>query len=422
MPGAAQSTNATRPARTVDEQSTVDLASVDLTDPSWFTDGPPHALFARMRKEAPVHRNNSADGHQRWSLTRAADITMVSKQPKLFSSYKGSILGQPDSLAPLEVMRKMLIIKDAPEHTKHRMILQAAFTPSTISKLEIAVRDKVVALLDEACLRGRMDVVADLARPIPLLVIASLLGAPESDIGKLNEWTTRIDRAEQDSTSQDGPVVFAEMGGYLGGLVGNQPDDSNSLVSALQAARIDGRALTDEEIVLFFAILVFAGNETTRHTTSHAMLAFIEHPEQFAAIAANPTLIPNAMEETLRWATPLNYFSRTATTDTEIGGQQIAEGDRLMMWYASGSRDEAIFNDPMRFDVTRTPGNHQAFGGGGRHFCLGAALARLELRVIFEEIVQRISNPVLAGPIQKSTTAWVNGVASLPITFVPITQ
>lgn len=419
MPDTAHPAVATRPARTVEEQRTVPLTSVDLTDLSWFADGPPHTLFARMRIEAPVHRNNSADGQPRWSLTRAADITMVSKQPTLFSSHLGGIWQRPDSVAPLDFTRNLLIIKDAPEHTKYRMILQAAFTPSTINKLELAVRDRVIALVDEACETGQMDVVKDLATPIPLLVISSLLGAPESDVDKLREWTTRLDIAESQPASQDGPAVLMEMAGYLTTLIANQPSDSNSLVSALHAARIDGRALSDEEIVLFFGILVFAGNDTTRNTTSHAMHALTEHPEQFAALAADPALIPNAIEEALRWATPLNYFSRTATTDTQIAGQDITEGDRLMMWYASGSRDETTFTDPMRFDITRTPGNHQAFGGGGRHFCLGAALARLELRVIFEEIVKRIGEPTLAGPVQRSTSSWVNGLASLPITFTP---
>jgi cytochrome P450 len=316
----------------------------------------------------------------------------------------------------LDLTRNLLILKDPPDHIKYRAIVQTAFTPSTVSKLEHTIRERVVAVLDTACAAGGMDVVADLAIPVPLMMICRLLGAPESDIDLLQKWTTRLEHAVAEETD-DGVHALTEMAAYFAELLPAQAHDNDTLVNALYRAEVDGQKLTDAEIMLFLGVLVFAGNDTTRNATSGAVRALIENPEQLAALAADPTLIPRAVEEVLRWTTPLNYFARTATEDAELSGVRIAEGDRLVLWYASGSRDQAMFPNPDRFDVTREPGNQLAFGGGGRHFCLGAALARLELRVILEEVARRVTDPVLAGPPVPATSVWVNGLASLPITF-----
>ncbi|GAA5156761.1 cytochrome P450 [Pseudonocardia eucalypti] len=395
-----------------------DLAEIDLTDPSWFAEGPPHELFARMRAEAPVRWNPSADGPGFWSLTRAADLAAVSKDAHTFSSHRGGIWLREDTLAPLDLARNLMIFKDPPEHTRYRVILRSAFTPLTVAKLESAVRAQVVALLDAAVERGGMDAVEDLAVPVPLMVIASLLGVPDSDIPKLRDWTARLDAGVADPANTEGPAALGEMAAYLAALVPEQAEDADSLVAALHRAEVDGQRLTETEIVLFFGILVFAGNDTTRNATSGGLLALAEHPEQFAALTGER--IPNAVEEILRWTTPLNYFARTATEDTEVGGRRIRAGERLVMWYASANRDSDAFPDPMRFDVTREPTTqHAAFGAGGRHFCLGAALARLELRVIFEEVVRRMGPPGLAGPVRRASSIWVNGLASLPLSCPP---
>lgn len=397
-----------------------DLDAVDLSLPEVFVDGPPHALFARLREHAPVHRNHSGNPavEDFWSITRAADIEMISKHQTLFSAHEKGIWMRPDASAPLDLLRNMVIFKDPPEHTRYRKLLQVAFTPRTIAPLESAVREQVTAILDKACDTRSMDVVRDLSIPIPLGVIADLLGAPAGDVDKLEYWTDQldigVDRPELGTSMQ----AMMEMGGYLEELILSQTD-GDSLVGLLTRAEVDGDRLTEDELLMFFAILTFAGNDTTRNATSGGVLGLTEHHDQLAALAADPALVPNAVEEILRWSTPLNYFARTALADTEIRGVPITAGDLLVMWYASGSRDPDVLPGADRFDVLRPVEYHQAFGGGGRHFCLGAGLARLELRVIFEEFSRRVRDPQLTGPVVRHCSTWVNGYASIPIEFTP---
>lgn len=398
----------------------IDLATVDLSQPALFADGPPHALFARMRAEAPVHRNHSQNPHvgEFWSITKAADIEMISKHQSRFSSHERGIWMRPDAAAGLDLMRNMVIFKDHPDHSRYRKLVQLAFTPRTIAPLEDSVRTQVRAILDRAAETGSMDVVHDLSLPIPLTVITDLLGAPASDVGRLADWTARMD------TGVDYPELgicmeaMMEMGGYLDDLIQSQIH-SDSLVGLLARAEVDGDRLSEDELLMFFAILVFAGNDTTRNATTAGLLALTENPDQLAALAADPSLIPNAVEEILRWSTPLNYFARTAMEDTEIRGVPISAGDLLLMWYCSGSRDTDILPGADHFDVLRPVEYHQAFGGGGRHFCLGAGLARLELKVIFTELTQRIRNPRVTGPVVRHTSTWVNGYDSVPLDFTP---
>jgi cytochrome P450 len=208
------------------------------------------------------------------------------------------------------------------------------------------------------------------------------------------------------------------MGGYILELIPSQLE-SDTLIGLLARAELDGDRLTEEELLMFFAILVFAGNDTTRNATSGGILALVENPDQLAALQAAPELIPNAVEEILRWTTPLNFFARSAVEDLELQGVPVAAGDLLVMWYASGSRDEAVLEGADRFDVRRQVDFHQAFGGGGRHFCLGASLARLELRVIFEEVSRRLGDPQLTAPPVRESSTWVNGWASIPLAFTP---
>lgn len=396
------------------------LDTVDLSDPAVFVDGPPHELFARMRAEAPVHRNRSSHPSidDFWSITRATDIEMISKHATLFSAHEKGIWMRPDASAPLDLLRNMVIFKDPPEHSRYRKLVQVAFTPRTIAHLEHSVRAQVTAILDRACEAGSMDVVRDLSLPVPLTVITDLLGAPASDIDRLEHWTAKLDTGIDNVELGYSMEAMMEMGAYLGELIPSQIG-TDSLVGLLAGTEVDGDRLTEEELLMFFAILVFAGNDTTRNATSTGVLGLLENPDQLAALAADPSLIPNAVEEILRWATPLNYFARTALADTEIRGVPIAAGDLLVMWYCSGSRDEEVLAGADRFDVLRPVEYHQAFGGGGRHFCLGAGLARLELKVIFEELTRRVCDLRLTGPVVRHCTTWVNGYDSIPIALTP---
>jgi cytochrome P450 len=254
---------------------------------------------------------------------------------------------------------------------------------------------------------------------LPLQVIAELLGVPQEDRSKLFEWTMRLEQATHDP-QVEGAAAVGEIGMYLAGIVAERrAKPADDLVTALITAEIDGEQLNDFEIAAFFALLMFAGNDTTRNTISGGTLALIEHPDERRKLAADPSLVGSAVEESLRWVTPVMHFRRTPTTDTEIRGVPIREGDKVVMWYTSGSRDEEAVADPMRFDVARPSAAHQAFGGGGRHFCIGSPLARLELKLVLPEILRRLPDMQLAGPVGRTRSNWVNGYTSMPVTFTP---
>jgi cholest-4-en-3-one 26-monooxygenase len=400
-----------------------DLAALDLMDTEWFVDGPPHALFERMRAEAPV-RWNPVPGYAPggfWSVTRHEDVSAISRDTATFSSHRAGIFLEPDQVTPLDLNRNLLLYKDPPEHTKYRKILQTAFVPHTVAKLEDEIRARVIRTIDQVVEQGSCDFTKDIAIPIPLGVLAQLMGLPEEDIPRLHGWSDQIEEGQLSREPAAAMPAFIEMAGYLHEQIARQAAEGteDSLVMRMRNAEVDGERLDDNEILVFFGLLVFAGNDTTRNTTSSGLLALLEHPDQLAAMRDDPSLIPQAVEEILRWTSVVNYFARTATTDTELQGQRIAEGDKVVMWYTSASRDEDVYENPQTFDITREEHNHKAFGGGGRHFCLGAGLARLELRVIFEEVLRRMPDIAQAGPVERLPSAWANALTSLPVTFTP---
>jgi cholest-4-en-3-one 26-monooxygenase len=399
----------------------IDLATVDLMDPKWFEDGPPHELFARMRREVPVHWNRLPDDSGFWSLTRHADISAVSRDHQTWSSWRSGIFLDPDQVLPLDLTRNLLLYKDPPEHTKYRLILQTAFTPHTVAKLEVDVRAIVTRTLDKVIEQGSCDFARDIAVPVPLTMLAALMGLPWDDIPKLYEWTELIEEAQRSPEPAAASDVFAEMAGYLHEQIQRQTeqDIEESLVMRLRNAEVDGEKLDDAEILVFFGLLVFAGNDTTRNTAAAGMRALLEHPDQLRTLVEEPPGIAAAIEEILRWTSVVNWFARTATVDTDIAGQPIAEGDKVVLWYSSASRDEAVFKEPQRFDITRLKPDHKAFGGGGRHFCLGAGLARLELHVLFEEVLRRMPDIALAGPPHVHASNWAHMVDRLPVRFSP---
>jgi len=403
------------------EVAQVELADVDLTSLRWHRQGPPHELFARMRAEAPVHWNPLPDGTGAWSLTRHGDIAAVSRDTATFSSHRAGIFLHPDQVTPLELNRNLLLYKDPPEHTKYRLILQSAFTPRTVAVLEDAVRARVTRAIDRVIERGSCDFAADIAVPVPLEVLGELMGVPDQDIPSFARWTEQIEAAQRAPEPNAAVEVFGEMAVYLAGQIERQAREGkrDSLVMRLSRAEVDGQRLDDSEILVFFGLLAFAGNDTTRNTTATGMLALLEHPQTLARLRAQPGLIPQAVEEILRYTSVVKYFVRSATRETSIAGQPVREGDRVILWYSSGSRDESVNADAARLDIDRQRAEHMAFGGGGRHFCLGAGLARLELRVIFEETLRRLRDIERSGPVQRLPSAWANGLVSLPVSFAP---
>jgi methyl-branched lipid omega-hydroxylase len=295
---------------------------------------------------------------------------------------------------------------------------RSAGIPNTVRRLEDAVRARVAAVVGAAVEKGAFDAVADVAVPVPLGVLAQLMGLPGADVPRLYEWTEKIEAAQRAPEPAAALDVFVEMAAYLHEQIARQVQEGNadSLVMRLREAEVDGQRLDDTEILVFFGLLVFAGNDTARNTTAGGLLALLDHPAQLRALRDDRPRIPQAVEEILRFTSVVNYFARTATRDTELAGQAIAEGDKVVMWYCSASRDEAVYDDPQRFDIARPEHDHCAFGGGGRHFCLGAGLARLELRVVLEELLARAPLLERAGPVERLPSAWANGLTALPVT------
>jgi cytochrome P450 len=388
------------------------LDDLHLLDAELFADGPPHELFKQMRDEAPVRW----DPEGFWSVTRDADVAAVSRDFETFSNYEGGIFLNPDQVNPLDVNRNLLLFKDPPEHTKYRKILQTAFVPNSVRQLEPQIRALITRTIDAVIEDGRCDFVADIAVPIPLGVLAELMGLPAEDIPKLKRWTDEIEAAQISTESAAATPTLMEMSAYLGEQIAAQTEaGADSLVTKLRAAEVDGESLTEMEILVFFALLVFAGNDTTRNTASSGTLALLEHREQWHALCERPERIPHAVEEILRYTSVVNYFARTATRDTELGERRIAKGDKVVIWYTSASRDERACPHSQQFDISREEISHHAFGGGGRHFCLGAGLARLELKVLFEELTRRMPDLELAGPVTRLGSSWANALTSMPV-------
>jgi cholest-4-en-3-one 26-monooxygenase len=398
-----------------------DLATVDLFDPSWHENGPPHALLARLRAEAPVRWNPLPDGSGCWTVLGHAEVAQASRDFATFSSHEGGVFLHPDQVAPLEFARNLLLYMDPPQHTKYRLILQRAFTPHAVRQLEGAVRARVTSTIDAFIERGTADLVPELAQPIPLGVVMDLLGVPDEDYEVFLGFTTELEEATRSPEPAAGLDAITRLGGYLDEQLKRQTTEGrdDTIVAKLRDATVDDRPLTDAEVLVFFALLAFAGHDTTRNTTSSGVLALLQHPDALSEISADPSLVPVAVEEILRYTSVVQWFNRTALGDVELGGQQITKGDRVVLWYTSASRDAALFNRPDDFDIHRETPDHAAFGGGGRHFCLGSGLARLELTTIFAEVTRRLQNLQLAGEPQRITSSWSNALTRLPVTFDP---
>ncbi|MGO9761510.1 MAG: cytochrome P450 [Solirubrobacteraceae bacterium] len=399
----------------------INLEEVDLFDPRWHHDGPPHALLARMRAQAPVRWNPLPDGTGCWTVTSHAEVAQVSRDFQTYSSYEGGIMLHPDQVLPLDITRNLLLYMDPPQHTDYRLILQRAFTPHAVEGFEEPVRARVTRTIDQFIEQGCADLVSELAVLVPLGVITSLLGVPDEDFEQFASWTAAIEQSTRSPEPEQATEVFGLMAAYLTEQIARQSADArrDTILAKLRDGQVGGRALTDTEILVFFALLAFAGHDTTRNTTSSGILALLEHPETLAEIQADPSLVPDAVEEILRWTSVVQWFNRTALRDAELGGQKITRGDRVVMWYTSASRDETVFEDPQTFDIRRAKPDHDAFGGGGRHFCLGSGLARLELKIIFEEVTRRLRNLQLAGEVQRIPSSWTNALKTLPVTFTP---
>jgi cholest-4-en-3-one 26-monooxygenase len=379
-------------------------------------------MLTLLRHEAPVYWHDEPQGAGFWAVTRHADVAAVNKDNVTFSSHRGGSLIWDQVPEMLEQQRLMMLNMDTPMHTRYRLLVNRGFTPRMVAQLEERARAITRDILDRVCEKGACDFVTDVSAELPLQVIAELLGVPPEDRHLVFDWSNRM-IGQDDPEYQIGqaPELAAmELYAYFNKLSQERKiDPKQDLVTALLSAEVDGEKLNEIELDMFFLLLSVAGNETTRNLISHGTLALIENPDQRAKLLADPTLLSSAVEEMLRWASPVMHFRRTATADTEVGGQPVKEGDKVVIWYASANRDETVFDDPFSFDVARSPNDHVAFGGGGPHFCLGANLARLEIRVMFEELLRRIPDFKLDGDVQRLRSNFINGIKHLPVAFAP---
>ena len=411
-----------------------DLANVDVASPRVYAKGVPHDTLAALRKHDPVHWHpwpGTRGGF--WLLSRQDDVVAVGKDTERFSSQVGHIAledREPDALAA----RQSLIETDPPEHTRLRKLVSYAFTRSKVKEYEDYTRSIVADLLDRAIARGEFDWVTEISEPVPITVLISILGLPHEDAPMLIELTSEM-AAATDPDYRPDPAKYPtdvdprllpfgtpaayhvfEYGRKIGEERRRHPTDD--LVSRLVHAEVDGERLNDKEYSNFFELFIFAGNETTRTGISQGILALMEHPDELDRLAADPSLIPTAVDEILRYGTPIIYFRRTATRDTEIRGVPIQAGDRVALWYIAANFDEEVFADPQRFDVGRQPNPHVTFGRGGPHFCLGSFLARLEIGILLEEILARDVRFELTGPPVRLSSNFINGFKSLPVQVV----
>jgi cytochrome P450 len=391
-----------------------------------WVDGPPQELFKQMRSQCPVHWTPevtevpAAAGF--WSVTTADDVHAVSRDWQTYSSELGGVV-VIDEVFPIELARAMFIGMDPPKHDRLKALFQAGFTPKRIAAHEDEIREIVVGVLDRLEGRDSCDLVTDVAQPAVSRVIGAFMGIPPEDDAIWAELMNSALAASDPDYSPDGienieetiqktiAEVFERCGKMIAARRENPTDD---LTSVLVDAEVEGQKLEEHEIVMGFFLLVAAGNDSTKATYSSGMRALLEDPAQLALVRDDPALVPGTVEEALRMFPAFAHFRRTATKDTVLNGKEIKQGEKVVMWYASSNRDESRYEDPDRFDVLRNP-EHQAFGAGGRHFCLGTALARLELKILFEETLARYPDISLAGRPTFVESAFLNQLKSLPV-------
>ena len=391
---------------------------IDLSDHDAFVRAVPHEAFAALREHDPVHWNPEPDGPGFWAVTRYADIRAVHRDVGTFSSEVGGT--SLEDLEPEYIeARKSMLDMDPPRHDELRGLIARRFTPRAVGVWEEQVRKVTREVLDRALPMGEFDFVAEIASEIPMQVFAEILGVPQDErrviieigdrlLGNADpEYAVPSDDAHRHLPfSSPAALEMFEFGRRLAAQ--RRKDPRNDIITQLAF-----EPLTQQEFDVYFVLLATAGNETSRHTITHGLLGLLDHPEELARLRDDPTLGKSAAEEMLRWATPVHHFRRTAAVDTELAGTEIKAGDKVTTWFVSGNRDETVFEDPYRFDVGRTPNPHMAFGPGGIHHCMGAHLAKMEVRIAFEELLARTDRIELTGTPERLRSNFFNGIKRL---------
>jgi cytochrome P450 len=393
---------------------------IDLSDHDAFVGAVPHEAFAALREHDPVHWNPEPEGPGFWAVTRYGDIRAVHRDVGTYSSEIGGT--SLEDLEPVYIeARKSMLDMDPPRHDELRGLIARRFTPRAVGVWEEQVREVTREVLDRALPMGDFDFVAEIASEIPMQVFAEILGVPQDERRVIIEIGDRLlgnadpeyafppdDAHRHLPFSSPAALEMFEFGRRLAAQ--RRKDPRSDIITQLAF-----EPLTQQEFDVYFVLLATAGNETTRHTITHGLLGLLEHPEELARLREDPSLGKSAAEEMLRWATPVHHFRRTAAVDTELAGTEIKAGDKVTTWFVSGNRDETVFEDPYRFDVGRTPNPHMAFGPGGIHHCMGAHLAKMEVRIAFEELLARTDRIELTGPPERLRSNFFNGIKRLPV-------
>ncbi|MBM3140747.1 MAG: cytochrome P450 [Chloroflexi bacterium] len=411
---------------------------INLADQEIFLRGEAHDLFRILRRERPVHWSAPAASALSgfWSITKLDDVVQISRNPELFISGHGITMQSPQGSTQIQnnpiLSGRMMISTDPPDHVRLRRLVNKGFTPRAVRSLEPHIREITTGIIDDVAARGSCDFVTDVAAQLPLAVICELMGIDRQYWQLMFELTNRVLGSSDAEYQTEGDTVgtieaarATAMQGwgrmfehFMNMIEERKAQPRQDLVGILVNADIDGEQLSLGDILQFCALLVIAGNETTRNAISGGMLALAQHPEEKQRLIDHPELIDTAVEEILRWTSPVAHMARVATRDIEIRGQRIREGERVVMWYGSVNRDEDYFEDPYRFDITRSPNDHLAFGIG-EHFCLGAGFARLEIKVMFQELLRRLPDITTAGPPELLRSNFIAGIKHLPVEYTP---
>jgi linalool 8-monooxygenase len=398
---------------------------INLANPDLYMNGVPHDVFTRLRRADPVHWNRQPDGRGFWSILKYDDITAISKNPRLFSSAREhgghrmfdenvvgiAGVGAKETEAPM-------ISMDPPEHNRYRRMVSPGFTTPRLQTLETRIRERVTAILDRLGDRSECEFVTEVAAELPIQVLAELIDVPQEDRRKLFDWSNSMiaeDDPELRKSPQQTAADVAEMAAYAARLWDERlARPGNDLISMLVHSKIEGEVMSKERYLGTFILLVVAGNETTRNSISGGLITLAEFPGERKKLAENPELLDSAAAEFVRYVSPIMHMRRTAVADTEIRGTKIRAGDKVILWYVSANRDEDVFADPFRFDVTRAEPPHVGFGIG-QHYCLGARLAELQLRIFFGEFLKRYPNAEPCGPIRRMRSNFVAGIKEMPV-------
>ena len=402
-------------------RDTAELA--DLNDPDAFVDGIPHETFAYWRAHDPVHWTEHPTQKPYWSVTTYDEVVAVSRDADIFSSQLGGVFMMDFDEEMLAQLGLLMINMDPPRHTRYRLLVSRAFTPRHIRDLDEFIQLSTHRIVDEIIERGEADFVVDLAAELPLQVIAEIIGVPQEDRHLVFDWSNRMIGSEDPEyavESDDAGNAQIELFTYCQSLCDDRrKNPRDDILTALINAEVDGDKLDDLELNTFFMLLSVAGNETTRNLIAHGMYNLFQNPDEHRKLLEKRELLTPGVEEMLRVGSPVLHFRRTATRDTQLGGKAISAGDKVVIWYPSANRDEKHFDAPMEFRIDRTPNEHVAFGGRGPHFCLGANLARSEIRHIFGEILERMPDIRQAGEPERLRSNFIGGIKHLPVEFSP---